>query len=165
MGVCMTGPALAIIDLCSRLGVALQADAGRLRFRPADAVDDALRNELRQHKGVILRALAGQDEAPAPAAISADVRETLLSPDILRPLPPPVQWDVADRAAVDATLGLREPWRPRSSRTVPGVPEGWAAAAWVRRLRYLADCCQEIRPDLAERHRAEAQRITGELGQ
>jgi len=73
---------------------------------------------------------------------------------------PPEQWDASDRAAVEATLGLREPWTPRPARTVDGVPPGWTATAWVKRLTYLADVCEEIRADLAAGHRAEAQRIT-----
>lgn len=134
-----------IMARCKAAGVTLQADGGRLRYRPADAVDDGLRNELRQHKAELLRALQGHGEAPAI------------------PCRQPEEWDFSDTAAVEATLGLRPVWTPRPGKVVPGVPPGWTPERWVSRLRQLADICQENRPDLAERHRLEADRIFGEL--
>jgi len=133
-------PATKIMARCKRLGVTLQADAGRLRFRPADAVDDGLRAELLQHKAAIIRALEGQDEAR------------------VIPCRQPDEWDRADRAVIESIEGRRETWAPRPGKVVPGVPDGWTAAAWAKRLTYLADVCEEIRPDLAAGHRAEALR-------
>ncbi|MBE7507978.1 MAG: hypothetical protein HS101_17070 [Planctomycetia bacterium] len=128
----------------ARLGVELRADGVRLRYRPVAAVDPGLRDELARHKAEILATLAARgDPAPAPVI----------------PCRQPDEWDEADLAAVEATLGLRETWRPRSPPTADGIPDGWTAEGWIRRLRYLADACESNRPDLAARHRAEAQRI------
>lgn len=55
----MTGTALSILARCRRLGVQLRADGGRLRFRPVEAVDDALRANLAAHKAELLAVLAG----------------------------------------------------------------------------------------------------------
>lgn len=138
----MTGEALATMARLARLGVELRADGERLRFRPVDLVDHGLRAELAKHKAAILATLAARGAAaPDPA---------------VRPLE---QRDASDRAVFEALAGEREVWTPRPRRSIDGLPDGWTAVGWIRRLRYLADACESIRPDLAARHRSEAQRI------
>lgn len=39
------------------------------------------------------------------------------------------------------------------------VPAGWGAGRWCDRLRQLADACEVVRPDLAAKHHADADRL------
>lgn len=39
------------------------------------------------------------------------------------------------------------------------VPAGWSPANWVKRLRTLADLCEELHPDLAAQHREHARNV------
>lgn len=42
---------------------------------------------------------------------------------------------------------------------VDSVPAGWSTLGWITRLRQLADRCEDIQPDLAVQHRAEADQL------
>jgi hypothetical protein len=58
----MTGPALALITRCRRLGIILAADGDRLRYRPVVMVDGELRAQLAEHKAEVLAILAGNSQ-------------------------------------------------------------------------------------------------------
>ena len=39
------------------------------------------------------------------------------------------------------------------------VPEGWQPESWAQELRRRADCCQELKPEIARRFREWAEKI------
>ena len=172
----MSAAAVLIQDLRTR-GVELCADGDRLRFRPASAVTPDLRERLAALKPDILAALERDRLRRELAGILREARRdgdgdrATDALEAYRERASIMQFDggldrlESERCALADVLPRLRPMRPAPvhhaghAGRLAGVPDGWGAAAWIARLRQLADTCQAVRPDLACEHRAEADRL------
>lgn len=107
-----------LLDLAALAGLEVVADGGRLRVR-GPKIAERLALQLIQHKAELLPVLAAREAASV----------------VTKP--------------VERFRGERESWKPpaAASKLTPGIPDGWTAESWRRRLLYLADIC--IHPDRA----------------
>lgn len=131
----------ALLTELSTLGVELAVVGDHLRVdAPPGALTDELIARLTDQKQRLIAILS--------QAAAAD-NETV-----------DLHLDDLDRRVVEAirageTIKLTAPPEPD-----PEIPPGWTRPAWITRLRQLANSCAVVRPDLAVKHRAEADRLS-----
>lgn len=152
----MSAPARLPADLWTRAAATL------IEAEPdADRRQDL--HELFTHRAAVAEHDGGLTTEAAEKLAFHELRAELGRVAAPEPTPLPVrsqdEYDAADHAVLETIFGGREVWTPRTVRHVPGVPDGWLPERWVGRLRQLADTCQDNRPDLAARHRTEAERV------
>lgn len=156
---------LTLLQEAKQAGLTVSADGGRIRIRgPKRAAD--LAHLLIEHKESILALLNGG-------------ASTANEPITIPPEPPPrpgwinalsirnneIVWVQRRRDEADDAYDayLKNPDIAFVLTSEPAhdakIPAGWIRSRWIARLRTLANACEQIRPDMAAIHRAEADRL------
>ena len=158
--VATTSTAKILTDL-THLGIEMQADGDRLRFRPLSAMTPDLMERVRDHKAELLTILS------EPSYADQEIERFL---SICRPheggwhdpsavTPELAAYQSTTRGmsfeqVIDLELASRQ-----APRHIEGVPAGWAADRWAARLRNLASSCAACHPSRATELRSRADAI------
>jgi hypothetical protein len=115
--------ASALLDRVRALGVTLRAEAGQVRFRPANAVPAALLAEMKALKAEILAELAANDAGTTHAA-----RPQASRPEPVAAAPP---LSAADAAVLAAIVAERT-----TDAEVTRLFDAWARSCVRKRVAY-----------------------------
>lgn len=146
-----------------RAGLKLSTDGDRLLIRGPKIAEPLVRRII-ANKPIVVAALAEQSK-PAAYTIPEPPTDRPGFVTVVEKKGGNPQWlqrpfDDADRAYAanldDPSIAI-----PLTSEGIidPEIPAGWTRLRWIARLRTLADTCEQIRPDMAATHRAEANRL------
>ncbi len=167
----MTRAAADTLATARRLGVAVENRGGRLWAGPAERVTEALRDDLRRHKGELLSALASgavavpvaadfdrgdmqvRAETPSVPVFEGDKQVRLKGDGKARPgdrVGLPAGHNDADRLEGFAVEQVGNFFAVHTHSLADGwdggqgaaAPDGWSRESWHRRLSYLATICE-----------------------
>lgn len=169
----MMARARDILELLSGMGVEIEANGDRLRYRPQSAMTRELAWLLKCHKTALVALLRAPDtdnsDDSGSGQVAGSVSEAAESENST-PGYADREWDrFLSVAKLTPTGGLFDPtnstpellsgvtFEPQAQH--PDIPDGWTAKSWRHHLRYMSEACERDHARRAADFRARAKAL------